>query len=79
MPADLTAGWALVLMSASAHQIDAAKQDSARVIVCPRIHSNTALDPAIIAAYASCGATAGMTLRALLDLLIGVEPAFDIA
>jgi hypothetical protein len=43
MPADLTAGWALVLMSASAHQIDAAKQDSARVIVRPRLHSAAVL------------------------------------
>jgi hypothetical protein len=57
------------------HQIAAAKEDP-RVIVCPLLYDPTPVNPAIIAAYADKGATAGMSMGALIAMLAEVEPNY---
>ena len=74
-PADPTNGWALVQMLSDPHQIEAAREDP-RVIVCPLVFDPAPLDPRIIAAYESWGATPGMTLAGLLSHLHEAEPSF---
>jgi hypothetical protein len=68
-------GWCLVLMATSPMQIAACKQDP-RVMVCPLVFDPTPLPQAVIDAYASWGATLGMTMGALLATLAEVEPIF---
>ncbi len=69
------AGWALIEIWAGAHQIDAAKQDS-RIVVCPYLFDPTPLAAQVISAYASFGATTGMSMGALLALLADLEPIY---
>lgn len=75
MPADINTGWALVYMYCNAHQLDAAAQDP-RVLVCPLIFDPTPVAQSIIDTYADWGATAGMSLGALLAKLAETEPIF---
>ena len=77
MPADLASGWALVQMLADSHQIAAAGQDP-RIVVCPLLFDPSPLPEAVINAYTSWGATAGMSLAALLAKLHAAEPVFGI-
>jgi hypothetical protein len=68
-------GWALVLINIDPHQVDAAGGD-ARVVVCPLVFDPSAVASAVIDAYSSWGATAGMSMGALLAKLASVEPIF---
>jgi hypothetical protein len=74
LPADED-GWALVQMLASPHQIDAAAQDP-RVIVCPLVFDPSPLPKQVTDAYASWGASEGMSLAALIAKLAATEPLF---
>lgn len=69
------AGWALVLINIDPHQIDAAGQDT-RIVVCPLVFDPSAVPAAVTTAYASWGATAGMSMGALLAKLAETEPIF---
>ena len=68
-------GSALCQVLCNGNQIAAAKLDP-RVIVCPTMYDPTPVDPTVIAAYASMGATAGMSMGALIATLAEVEPIF---
>lgn len=70
-------GSALCQITCNTHQIAAAKQDP-RVIVCPLLYDPTPVNPAIIAAYAGQGATAEMSMGALIAALAEVEPNYGI-
>jgi hypothetical protein len=69
-------GYALIEMLTSVHQIEAARQDP-RVTVCPTAMSPTPVPQNIIDAYASWGATPGMTMGQLLATLAEQEPMYE--
>jgi hypothetical protein len=71
-------GSALCQVLCSTHQIAAAKEDP-RIVVCPLLYDPTPVNSAIIAAYAGQGATAGMSMGALIATLAEVEPNYGIA
>jgi hypothetical protein len=71
----ITDGWALVQMQCDPHQIEAAAQDP-RVLVLPLIFDPSALPQQVTDAYASMGATSGMSLGSLLAKLAETEPVF---
>lgn len=65
-------GWALVFMLSAPQQIEAAGFDP-RVLVCSGVGS---VPQAVADTYSSMGATASMTLEALLTRLAQTEPLF---
>jgi hypothetical protein len=67
-------GVSLVRVSMTSSHLGAAAQDS-RVTICPALGSLPA-PVAVITAYASWGATAGMTMDALISKLAETEPAY---
>ena len=67
--------WALVLIRIGPHQVDAARSDP-RLVVCPLVFDPSPVPEAITEAYASWGATAGMSMGALLATLAAAEPIF---
>lgn len=68
-------GWALVQMLSTSMQMDAARSDP-RVLVLPYLFDPTPVAAAVITAYASMGATAGMSLGLLLATLAATEPLY---
>jgi len=68
-------GYALIEMWSGAHQIEAAKQDP-RLIVCPYLFDPSPLPDAVIQAYASFGAIAGMSMGVLVAMLADIEPIY---
>lgn len=68
-------GWALVQMYTSPLQLEAAKQDP-RIVICPLTFDPAAVDQRVIDAYASWGATTGMSMGALIAKLADTEPGF---
>jgi hypothetical protein len=68
-------GWALVQTQCDPHQLEAAGQDT-RVIVLPLTYDPAAVPAQVIAAYASMGATAGMSMGSLLSTLALTEPTY---
>jgi hypothetical protein len=70
--------WALCQVLADTNQLAAAAQDP-RVIVCPLLYDSTPLPKQITDAYASQGATAGMSLGSLIATLASAEPVFGIS
>lgn len=68
-------GLALVEMMTTPHQLDAAKQDP-RVTVCPNLFDPSPLPQAVTDAYATRGATTGMSMGALMSMLGEIEPNF---
>ena len=75
LPANPASGSALVLMWTSAHQLDAASQDTS-VLIMPHSYNPVAVSAAVAAAYAASVATATMTLPQLLFQLSKTEPAW---
>ena len=74
-PADLSDGWALVLMYCNPHHLEAAAEDS-RVVVCPVVFDPSPVPEKVIETYASWGAAAGMSMGTLLAKLSETVPAF---
>lgn len=72
---DTPDGWALVQMLCDAHQLEAAAQDP-RVIVLPLTFDPSPLPQQVTDNYTTWGATAGMSLGALLAKLAVAEPTF---
>lgn len=68
-------GWALVQLLCNTHQLDAASSDS-RIVICPVLADPSPLPSAVTDAYASWGATAGMSMAQLLAKLGQTEPVF---
>ncbi len=68
-------GSALVLINIDPHQIDAAGQDT-RIVVCPLTYDPSPVPASVVTAYASWGATTGMSMGALLAKLASAEPIF---
>ena len=68
-------GSALVLIHIDPQQVDAAGED-ARLVVCPLVFDPAAVPTAVTDVYASWGATAGMSMGALLAKLAATEPIF---
>jgi hypothetical protein len=73
---DTDEGFALVQLSADLHQLEAAKSDD-WVVVIPNMYSP--LPQQVVDAYSGIGATDGMTLAQLLDVLTAIEPLFGIS
>lgn len=67
--------WALVLMLASVHQVEAASKDP-RVKVCPFNFDPSPVPDLVVAAHAKHGAKSGMSMGALLAQLASVEPMY---
>lgn len=69
-------GWALVQMLSTPMQMEAATADG-RVVVCPYLFDPSTVPASVTTAYAEWGATAGMSLGALLAKLSETEPLFS--
>lgn len=72
---DSEGGSALVAINCDGHQVEAAKQDS-RITVCPLLFDASALPQTIIDAYASMGATTGMSIGTLIATLAESVPVY---
>ena len=68
-------GWGLVLMATDTHRQEAAAQDP-QVLVLGTPYDPSPLPLQVTDAYQSMGATAGMSLGALLSRLAVAEPRF---
>ena len=68
-------GWALVLMLCTPLQVQAGKQDP-RVQAMPQLFDPTPVAKQVTDTYAHLGATAGMSMGALIATLADAEPAF---
>lgn len=68
-------GWALVLISIDPHTIEAAAGD-VRLVACPLVFDPAPVPAAVVAAYTASGATAEISMGALLAKLAESEPIF---
>ena len=75
MPADLTNGWALVLIMATHIQVAAASQDP-RVVVYPMMFDPSPVPTQVVTAYSAMGATTGMSMGGLIAKLCKAESAY---
>ena len=69
-------GWALVRMSCTRHQIEAASQDP-EVVVLPKDGDSTAVPAIMVATYGSLGVVDGMTMAQAVAVLAESEPLYQ--